>query len=152
MVTLIEINKAITSKIRQAIADTEYRDIPIPATDVTESMIRPSLKFFIEASSNGRFNANCREKALTCRIYFFAEDRNKYNLDNIEMQDILETAFLDGVTVKEGFYIPVESVESEVVDGVLISSFDLYTLELLPDTDTTNEIMESLNVNIGKGD
>lgn len=152
MVTLIDINKAITSKIRQVIANTEYSDVPIPAQDITESIIRPSLKFFIEASSNGKFNANCREKTLTCRIYFFAKDRTKYNLDNIKIQDILETAFLDGLTVKEGFYIPVENVESEVTDGVLVCSFDLYALELLPDTDTTNEIMENLNVNIGKGD
>lgn len=152
MVTLIDINKAITSKIRQAIVDTEYSDVSIPATDVTESIIRPSIKFSIENSSNGKFNANCREKTLTCRVYFFAKDRTKYNLDNIKIQDILETAFLDGLTVKESFLIPIESVESEVTDGVLVCSFDLYTLELLPDTDATNEMMENLNVNLGKGD
>ncbi len=148
MVTLIDINKAITSKIRQAIVDTEYSDVPIPATDVTESIIRPSIKFSIESSTNGKYNSSCREKTLTCRIYFFAKDRNKYNIDNIKMQDILETAFLDGLLIKEGFLIPISDVESEVTDGVLVCSFDLYTLELLPDENTDSEMMENLNVNI----
>ncbi|ACL77246.1 phage tail terminator family protein [Ruminiclostridium cellulolyticum] len=152
MVTLIDINKAITSKIRQAIADTEYSDVPIPAIDVTESIIRPSIKFSIENSSNGKFNANCRQKTLICRIYFFAKDRTKYNLDNIKMQDILENAFFDGITIKEGFFIPIDNVESEVTDGVLICSFDMQTIESLPDDSESSETMEDLILNLGKGD
>ena len=60
------------------------------------------------------------------------------------MQDLIENAFLDDLKIEEGFYIPVESVESEVTDTVLVCSFDLYAVELLPDTDAS-EPMEQLN-------
>ena len=65
------------------------------------------------------------------------------------MQDLIENAFLDDLEVKEGFFIPAESVESEVTDGVLICSFDLYAVELLPDMDTS-ETMETLDINLRK--
>lgn len=147
MVTLIEINKAINDKIKASKIDTEFNDVPIVAEDVSEPIIRPSIKVGIETPTNGKFNANCREKNLTCMVYFFAKDRYKYKVDNLKMQDILENAFLDDLMVKEGFFIPIESIESEVVDTVLICSFDLYSVELLPDSDT-NELMESLNIKL----
>lgn len=117
---------------------------------MSEPIIRPSIKVEIEASTNGKFNANCREKTLTCRVYFFAKDRYKYKIDNAKMQDIIETAFLDDLEVKENYYIPVDNVDSEVADTVLICSFDLYSVELLPDNDT-NELMESLDIKLLKG-
>ncbi len=151
MISLIDINKSVNEKIKGSLAGTNFSSVPIIAEDVTEPIVRPSIKVEFEKTTNGKFNSSCREKTLTIRVYFFAKDRVKYKLDNIEMQDILETAFLDGVTVREGFYIPVENVESEVTDSVLICSFDLYTLELLPYNETS-ETMEILDMNIGKGD
>jgi hypothetical protein len=142
MITLIEINKAINDRIKAALAGTEYNpDKLLIAEDVSEPIIRPSIKVAIENSTNGMFNANCREKSLTCRIYFFAKDRNKYKIDNVGMQELLENAFIKGLKIKEGFYIPIESVESEVTDTILVCSFDLYTIELLPE-ETTNPIGE----------
>jgi hypothetical protein len=156
MVTLIEINKAINDSIKGALALTEYNPNElIVAEDVSEPIIRPSIKVAIENSTNGKFNANCREKNLTCRVYFFAKDRNKYKLDNVKMQELLENTFIEGLKIKEGFHIPIESVESEVTDTVLICSFDLYVVELLPEA-TTNPIgeliepMEALELKLEK--
>lgn len=107
---------------------------------MSEPIIRPSIKVQIENSTNGKFNAHNREKSLTCRVYFFAEDRYKYKIDNTKMQDILENAFLDDLQVKESFFIPIDNVESEVADTVLICSFDLYVIELIPDNDLSEPI------------
>lgn len=117
--------------------------MPLLAEDVSEPIIRPSIKVQIENCANGKFNAHNREKSLTCRVYFFAEDRYKYKIDNTKMQDILENAFLDDLQVKESFFIPIDNVESEVADTVLICSFDLYVIELIPDNDLS-EPMEDL--------
>lgn len=147
MITLLEINKAINNKIKEALKDTEFKNVPMAAEDIKEPIVRPSLKVAIENSTNGKFNSNCREKNLTCRVYFFAKDRNKYKIDNSKMQDLIENAFLEDLQVTESFYIPIEKVESEVSDTVLISSFNLYSIELLPDTDI-NEPMENLNIKL----
>jgi len=144
MISLLQINKAIVDTIKKALVDSEYDpEGLIIAEDVSEPIIRPSLKIAIEDSNNGKFNSQCREKTITVRVYFFAPDRYEYKIANAEMQDLLENTFLNDLKVTEGFYIPIESVESEVSDTVLICSFDLYAIELLPDTDTS-EPMEEL--------
>ncbi|HEY5582923.1 MAG TPA: hypothetical protein VIK78_00305 [Ruminiclostridium sp.] len=149
MVTLLQINKAINNKIKSALIGTEFSLVELLAEDISEPISRPSLKVDMENSINGRFNSNCREKTLTIRVYFFAKDRYKYKIDNAKLQDILENAFLDDLEVVEGFYIPIENVSSDVSDTVLICSFDLYAIELLPDTDV-NELMEELNIKLEK--
>lgn len=148
MITLLQINKAIIDRIKSALVGTEFSTVPIVAEDISEPIVRPSLKVGIEDSINGKFNSRCREKTLTCNIYFFAKDRNKYKLVNTKMQELIENTFLDDLKIEEGFYIPIDSVESEVSDTVLICSFVLYTIELLPNTDTS-EPMEQLNYKEG---
>ena len=147
MITLLEINKAINNKIKNALIDTEFSNVPILAEDISEPIIRPSLKVAIENSTNGKFNANSREKNLTCRVYFFAKDRYKYKIDNSKMQDIIENCFLDGISVSENFYIQIDQVESEISDTVLISSFDLYSIELIEDNDISENI-EEINIKL----
>jgi hypothetical protein len=143
MVTLLEINKAVNDKLKAALVGTEFYEVKIVAEDLAKGVKRPSVKVGIDNSQNAKFNALCREKTLTIRIYFFAKDRYNYKIDNVKMQNIIEDAFLDDLEVKEGFFIPIDSVESEVTDTVLICSFDLYAVELLPDTDSS-EPMETL--------
>lgn len=151
MITLIQINQAVNSRIEEALTGSEFSTVEIVAEDLEEPIIRPSIKVAIEDGTNGKYNSACREKTLTCRVYFFAKDRHKFKLDNLKMRDLLENAFLDDLQVMEGFYIPIENVTSEVSDTILICSFDLYTIELLPDTDTS-EPMETLNINLRKED
>lgn len=121
--------------------------VPIPAQDLSEPIIRPSIKVAIDNCVNGKFNAHNREKALTVRIYYFASDRYKFKIENAKMQEIIENAFLDGLIIEEGFYIPIEQVESDITDTVLICSFDLNIIELLPEQ--TGEPMENIEIKGG---
>ena len=149
MLSLIDINKAINDKIKAALVGTDFESVKIVAEDVSKPIIRPSIKVDLEQSENGKFNASCREKTLTIRVYFFASDANKYKIENLKFQDIIETALLDGLYVNDA-HVPVDDITSDVADTVLIISFDLYLLELMPE-DTTNpigeplELMEELN-------
>lgn len=147
MINITDINKAINKKIKETLIVTEFSKVPLIAEDVSEPIIRPSIKVSIEKSTNGKFNDNCRERTLTCRVYFFAKDRYKYKIDNSKMQDIIENCFLSGLNVLENFHIPINEVESEVIDTVLVSSFDLYSIEILEDT---NEYENMEEMNIGK--
>lgn len=147
MVTILEVNKAVNDRLKAALVGTDFSSVPIVAEDISEPIVRPSLKVGIEYGLNNRFNANCRERSLTCRIYFFAQNRNKYKFDNANMQDILENAFLEDLEIEEVFFVSIDNFESEVSDTVLTCNFDLYAVELLPDTDSVNfELMEELNL------
>ena len=139
MLTLKEVHKAINDKVKEA---GKPNRIPLVAEDITEPIQRPSLKVTLEDSTSGKFNASCREKRITVRIYYFAKDKSKYKLDNLAMQEALEGAFLDGLTIGEVFYIPITEVISTVTDTVLVCSFDLNMVEQF-ETDT-GEPMEEL--------
>lgn len=152
MITQLDINKAINNKIKKALIGTEFSNVPLNPADNSE-IKRPCLKVMIENSTSGKFNASCKEKTLTTRVYFYAKDRYKYKIDNTKMQDIIESAFLDDLEVEQGFYIPIEAVESEVVDTILVCSFDLYAVELLPEPTMNNmgepiEPMEQLDIKL----
>jgi hypothetical protein len=147
MITLIQINKAVNNSIENALIDTEFSEVPIIAEDVSEPIVRPSLKIQIGNTKTGKFNKNNKERTLTVRVYFFAKDRYKYKIDNLKMQELIENAFLEDLKVTDTFFVPIvgDGVESEVVDTVLECSFDLYTVELLPET--PGELMEDLELN-----
>jgi hypothetical protein len=147
MLTLININKAINDRINLIKSNTDYSNVKIVAEDVSEPIIRPSLKVELDNSSNGKYNSLIRERLLSYKIYFFAQDSKKYKFDNIKMQEILENGFLEALELSESFFVEVENFESIVVDTVLICSYDINLIEEMPDTDNS-ELMEDLNLNI----
>ena len=153
MITLLEINRSINNKIKNAKLNTEFEDVDITSEDVNEPIIRPSIKVSITNSTSGKFNSSCRERNLTVRIYYFCRDRYNFKIENIKMQEILENAFLDDLQVTESFLISIDNFTSETVDTVLISSFDLNCVELLPEDKLPNEqgeLMDDLTMNLGK--
>lgn len=153
MITLLELNKAINEKIIHALADSEYSTVPIIASDLSEPIIRPSLKIFLEDGNTGKFNSCMKERALTVRVYFFATDLKKYKIENTKVQDLIENEFLTPIKVGDKFYIDVDEVEATVTDTVLICSFNIETLENIPDIVLDDgeeyELMENLNLKIG---
>lgn len=143
MLTLTGISKAVNDCIRAALADTSFVGVPLLATDIAEPIIRPSIKVMLDSGQNGLFNASSREKTLTFRIHFFAESEYKYRLDNLKMQEIIEGAFLHGLTA-DGAYVPIDSVETTIADTVLVCTIELYAIELLPDLEGGEELEEMI--------
>ncbi len=133
MITLLELNKAINNKIINALKDSEFKSVPIIASDLSEPIVRPSLKIFLDNATTGKFNSCMKERTLTVRVYFFASDLEKYKIENTKVQDLIENEFLTSLKVNDSFYIEVDEVEATVSDKVLICSFDIETLEDIPE-------------------
>ena len=152
MITLLEINKAVTEKIKHALADSEFSSVPIIASDLSEPIVRPSLKVFLEEGTAGKFNSCMKERTLTVRVYIFATDLKKYKIENTKVQDLIENEFLTPIKVTDTFYIDVDEVEANTNDKVLICSFNIETLEDIPeiiiDDGVEYEMMENLNLSI----
>jgi hypothetical protein len=153
MITLKQINTAIIDTIKTALVGTDMSTVSLKAEDITEPIKRPSIKVQLENDLTGKFNSCNKERTLTVRVYFFAKDRYKYKLDNLEMQEILENAFLDYVKVTDTFYMPItdDGMSFQVTDSVLNGSFDLYSIEEIPDSinaDESDETMNELDLNL----
>jgi hypothetical protein len=112
----------------------------------TEEIKRPSIKISMEDDKSSKFNNCNKERTLTVRVYFFAKDKNKYKIDNLNMEDIIQNAFLNDVKVTDTFYMPIteDGINCTTIDTVLECSFDLYSLEEIPDN-TEYELMEELD-------
>lgn len=147
MITYNQIHKALNKKIENALLNTFDYAVPLVAKDISEPIIRPSVKMILEDSNFGKFNEQCKERTLTCNVYFFAKNREKPNYENMIIREVLESAFIEELQVTETFFIPIDNIKFLVSDGVLNMSFDLYTIELLPDNDT-NENMENVVLNM----
>lgn len=152
MITLLEINKGINEKIKHALANSEFSIVPIIASDLSEPIVRPSLKVILDDATTGKMNSRMKERTLTCRVYFFASDLRKYKIENTKIQDLIENEFLTPIKVTDTFYIEIDDVETTVSDTVLICSFDIETLEDIPDEILDDGIeyenMENLYLNI----
>ncbi|AQS09683.1 hypothetical protein CLOBY_18140 [Clostridium saccharobutylicum] len=153
MIALSTILTAINNNILNALANTHYKDVEIVSKDFTDGIIRPAIRVLYSTSA-GKFNAALKERVLNIKILFYAKDKNAYKLDNINMQDILENAFLEDLEVQEGFFMSycnangdIEPMTSDIVDTVLQCSFNLYSRENIYD-DSSLEDMEDLEINL----
>ncbi|WP_066452678.1 phage tail terminator family protein [Anaerotruncus rubiinfantis] len=142
--TLFDINLAVNERIKSAKKGGAFENVPLIDQDVEEPIERPSIKVETGDGNGGKFNGCCLERTVTVRIYFFAKNRQRPKPENTEMRELLENAFMDDLFVGSGA-IPIDEVQSVVTDGVLICSFDLYRVELLPDTDD-RPLMDTLNI------
>lgn len=141
MMTLLKINHAINNAIKETLNDMEIT-IPIVTNDVLEPIARPSIKLSFENGKNGKLNNRCREKSLTCRIYYFPKDRNKNKFDILQMQDLIEQTFIEGFYVEDSFYIPIETVESTIIENILICSFNISMFEIIEEMNEAEYIEE----------
>ena len=133
MITLLEINKAVNEKIKHALADSEFSSVPIIASDLSEPIVRPSLKVFLEDGTTGKFNSCMKERTLTVRVYFFATDLKKYKIENTKVQDLIENEFLTPLKVSDTFIVDIDEVEVNTTDTVLVCNFNIETLEDIPE-------------------
>ena len=84
---------------------------------------------------------------MSDRWYFYAKNKDKPKIENLKMREIIENVFLEDLKISDTFYIPIDNVESDIADGVLICSIDLETLEIIPDNEEY-EPMEELDIEI----
>lgn len=152
MITLLELNKAINYKIKHALDNSEFTTVPIIASDLSEPIIRPSLKIFLDSGTTGKMNSSMKEQTLQVRVYFFASDLKKYKIENMKVRELIQNEFLTSLKVSDTFIVDIDEIEAETSDTVLICSFDIEILEDIPeiilDDGKEYENMENLNLEL----
>lgn len=119
MIKLTDLKKAIGDILKSALPT-----IPLYAGDVKEGFKRPSLfTKFDQMYRTDYKDSFLRE--ITVLINYFPNDRNNYELEILEVQESIESAFKDGFTVLGRHIHIADDVESEIIDGILHMYFDL---------------------------
>ncbi|WP_096199513.1 phage tail terminator family protein [Bacillus sp. FJAT-45350] len=121
MISYKDILNVITTKLIK-----EFR-IEINSNDVKEGFKRPS--FFVDFDNVRRSSTEEQiERGLTIRIYYFPSDRNKNEVELLDVQEELESLFELKLGVFDRSFNIIETF-SEVTDGVLNFSFDIEYFE-----------------------
>ncbi len=140
MISLGQLKNAVNNQIRESLRNSPFENIPILAADLSEPIIRPSIKVLLEDSRSGKFNGNFLERNITCRIYFFSQNNKIYFDDCHLMQELLEMGFYDGLYISGTYWVGVDEIESDIIDTVLEVSFELYYMEEKDETAEEQEL------------
>lgn len=126
MITYSQIVKAINTKIKSAFSNIKFQSI-----DNNEGLIRPSFRTNLDNVKSSNFMNVAKDREITVRIYYFPTDRNDYRTELLDVQNALESLFLDENTIStdDGFIIEIYECEFDVVDGVLHFYFDIMLSE-----------------------
>lgn len=142
MVKLSEILKTINSKLAET-----FPDVEVDSKDLSEKFNRPSFRTELDGIKTSAFMTTYKEREFTIRIHFFPTKAEKGRIERLKITDKIEDVFLHTLWITETFAIPVEEIHFEETDGVLIASFDGYTMEEI-ENDITAEMMEELEYNV----
>ena len=139
MITLKQIVTRVTDKLKLEFS------IDVNSKDISEGFDRPSFYVKLENISKVDYS-QCFKRNMQIRIYYFPESRYEYHSDVMDKTEQIEKLFNLGFNVEERHLKIVNSIESDVIDGVLqlwfeIEYYDSYTQE--PDPE---EMMENLYV------
>ena len=159
ILTLKDINLAITNQVKNGLIGTAYSDTNFPTTDMGEKIERTA--FYIEFLNNkiGNFNSSCKERTLKVKLYFYSTDKYQYKLELLLMESYLENIFYDYLKISDSFIINTGDTTFDTLKGgILICNLDLYTIENVTDetfdntpqsTENDNqEIIEELDITI----
>ncbi|MCF0163234.1 MAG: hypothetical protein HUJ88_11745 [Fusobacterium necrophorum] len=142
MIKLSHILKTVNSKLAET-----FPNIEIDSKDLSEKFNRPSFRTELDGLKTSAFMTTHKEREFTIRIYFFPTEAGKGRLERLKITDKIEDMFLHTLWITKTFAIPVEEIHFEETDGVLIASFDSYTMEEI-ENDITAEMMEELEYNV----
>lgn len=141
MIKLSEILKAVNSKLAET-----FPKIKVDSKDLSESFNRPSFRTELDGLKTSAFMTTYKEREFTIRIYFFPTEQGKGRLERLKISDEIENAFLQTLWITKNFAIPINEIEFVETDGVLIASFDSYTMEEI-ENDVNEDMMEELEYN-----
>lgn len=150
MISLVELNKVVIAKIREALAGTDFAKVPILPLDEAD-IVRPSFKVNMEGSKLEKINAFLYGRTIATSIYFFASNMKHYRLENMKVQEILESAFIDGIRVADDFYVHIDDIDIDVTDTILICSFSFDVRCEKDEIDDGADYVDSIEVILTEG-
>ncbi|MNC00061.1 hypothetical protein D3C75_473770 [compost metagenome] len=141
MITLKDVAKAINQKLN----DT-FPNVEIQSKNIEEGYEPPCFYVDFDNVNTSKYGPNGFDRTISVIIYYFPASKDNKKLELLDVQQKLETNFVDNLQIVEGFVVYPSDLNTVKVDGVLQTSFDIQLIEIAEDTD--GDSMESLNLNL----
>lgn len=138
MITTADLLNAVTAKLGE-----NFPEVRIWSTDKDKDFGKKC--FFIKYSASRDGKPEFVHDYGQIRIYYFPSDKNVNRMELLDMQERLSELFLFRIFVNDDFAVPINELEFEIDDDVLVMSFD-FDMYQMPEEDIT-PAMEELEVN-----
>lgn len=116
--TLEELYEAINQQLQTIKTHEEFANVTVEDEDNSDEIVRPSVRVLISDFTTEKANTYGRTHSANPEIFYFSQDDNFSNEENVKMQTILEDLFIDGVWVGETLIEP-ERLEVQKEPGTL---------------------------------
>lgn len=138
MITTADLLNAVTAKLGE-----NFPEVRIWSTDKDKDFGKKCFFIKYSASRDGKpeFVHDCGQ----IRLYYFPSDKNVNRMELLDMQERLSELFLFRIFVNDDFAVPINELEFEIDDDVLVMSFD-FDMYQMPEEDMTTA-MEELEIN-----
>lgn len=136
MITTKEIVKAVNAKLKAGLPDMK-----IKSTDIRKN-VEPGSLYVEYPLPMFDGTEDLRHEAGTIRICYFPADEYNYRIEFADMQKKLSELFFGSLKVAEHFTIPINELEFEQSDGVLLINFDYETWQYVTETGDDMEHIE----------
>lgn len=138
MITTADLLNAVTVKLGE-----NFPEVRIWSTDKDKDFDKKC--FFIKYSANRDGKPEFVHDYGQLRLYYFPSDKNVNRMELLDMQERLSELFLFRIFVNDDFAVPINELEFEIDDDVLLMSFD-FDMYQMPEEDMTTA-MEELEMN-----
>lgn len=138
MITTADLLNAVTAKLGE-----NFPEVRIWSTDKDKDFGKKC--FFIKYSASRDGKPEFVHDYGQIRLYYFPSDKNVNRMELLDMQERLSELFLFRIFVNYDFAVPINELEFEIDDDVLVMSFD-FDMYQMPEEDIT-PAMEELEVN-----
>lgn len=140
-----DIQKAINLTLKKGLEGTRFQTVPIEPEDESEDIRRPSIRLVIETSYSREMMLKIMNTST--EVFFYAEDSDRYTIDCLDFEEIIQNILLDGIQVNENLIQPLQ-VDCRTTKGVHITSFTISSVEVMKNDETLEEVEEiSMNFN-----
>lgn len=128
MITTKDIVTAVNRRIKEVIPGAV-----IKSTDFRKNVVPGA---FYQEYPKPTFDGTeyFRHESGTIRIYYFPTDEHNCRYELADMQEKLSMSFFGILAVNDTFVIPLNEVNFDVTDNVLVMSFDYDTWQEIAET------------------
>lgn len=138
MITTADLITAISKKLK-----TNYPGTRVWSTDKDKDFGKKC--FFIKYTSSKGGKPEFIHEWGEVRVYYFPSDEDINQIELLKMQEQLSQLFLFRIFVTDTFAVPIDEVQFEIDDDVLVMSFG-YEMYQTIDTEADLLNMEELNL------
>lgn len=144
MIAITDIYMALLELVNAATTAADIR-APVVSSDLSEPIVRPSIKIILETDSASRDSTHLDSRSVTAFLYYFPPNEHKWRADHFAMMDALRPFLQDSLTVGAFTMYSDEGIEFTETDGVLIGEISYQWYEERP-IDNPGEPAETLNL------